>query len=537
MNRRLRIAAAVLLVAVLLQCTGCMLWGGGFRAFENRTYVQYEQSELDGLLREAELLSEDEANAGALLKQYKKIVEAYWHTVNALQLSELYLDLDVSNEELAEKYIANAQLYDYFYNEVKKTEKILVTSPAKEKLVEYMGEEYVAEVLSEVVLSDAQLQLKAEESRLTAQYATLYQAGDRNGARALYPRLVSLRKKIAKAFGFDSYADYAYLGYGRAYTPEEAELLVDYVAKYLSPVWEGALAAKPTEIYSYYLSEKSLLSEAYRVILELGGKSLSESFTYMKRYGLYDVSPSETKSEGAFVKGLSYYGDAFLFINPSESLVDLTTLVHEYGHYNYMMCGMGSGALDLLETHSQGLEILALDAYPSVLGEKEARAVSAYTVMSGAWTVLSNLMFEAFEEYAFSLPEEVLLSDEAVALLEQEYTRLTAEFGLNTSVGMGNMQYVDIPHIYSSPFYCISYTVSFLSAAQFGWMDFEGMSAVDAYQELIFSSSTDYMEAIAEVGLLSPFEEQTVYSTALFMAEELQALGVAVTVPEMQAAA
>ena len=57
----------------------------------------------------------------------------------------------------------------------------------------------------------------------------------------LFVELVTLRKRIAEEAGFNSYPEFAYdFYYGRDYTPQQAQVLLDEISTELVPLYRQA---------------------------------------------------------------------------------------------------------------------------------------------------------------------------------------------------------------------------------------------------------------------------------------------------------
>ncbi len=169
----------------------------------------------------------------------------------------------------------------------------------------------------------------------------------------------------------------------------------------------------------------------------------------------------------------------------------MSTLAHELGHAVH---GMLAGehpiftfhsALPLAETASLFGEQLLSDALLQEERNKQVRINLLINQLDDAYaTILRQAYFVVFEQEAHTLVAQGATVDQ----LAQTYLRLLKEqFGRAVTVGEEfQWEWLAIPHIYSSPFYCYAYSFgNLLVFSLFHQFKKEGAPFVPKYLELL----------------------------------------------------
>lgn len=374
--------------------------------------------------------------------------------------------------------------------------------------VEYFGRDWDMQSLQQAFYQ--------EESIDAGTYAEIYkmlaqELNDKLGG--LYLRMVKLRGNIASLYGYDSYGDYAYRAlYRRDYSPQDIEAFREDVKAYIAPL-NTALHALPylknDVCYDDYSGDIALdLMAPY--VGQMSGELL-ESFNYMRRHHLYDTVESKEKADTGFTTVLSVYGAPFFFNAPAHDLFDFITTIHEFGHYNnayWSPSGWMSPvkSYDVMEVHSQGLELLFSHYYPQIFG-KDGQDVTDYQITSLVEAICQGAYYDELQQFVYGTKNVTLqqINDKARQLsvaygFAEEDSPMADVYGLS---------WVQVSHNFTQPFYYISYGVS--AAGAFGfWLDAQRnfLTAVDNYLAYTaLDASYDFQESFAAVGMTSPLTE------------------------------
>lgn len=330
----------------------------------------------------------------------------------------------------------------------------------------------------------------------------------------IYLRMVALRKQIAQVQGYDSYTAYAYENiYQRDYSPEEIQRFHASVKEHIAPLfsdlltlWQGEGSSEA--FYQDYTGDAALdMIEPY--IGQLSSE-MAEAFAYMRSHGLYDTGESSAKADAGFTTILDYYGAPFFFNAPSGNVYDLTTAVHEFGHYNnyyWQSCGWNdsSKSIDLCEVHSQGLELLFSHFYPELFGQ-DGDAVLNYQLLTITGAIREGALHDELQQYVYAT-DNVTLEQ-----INREYRRLCGEYGLVEADDPREMLYdwAQVPHTFTSPCYYISYAVSAAGAFAF-WLDAQEGTYFDALDDYLafvaLPADMSFQESFQALQMDSPLSE------------------------------
>lgn len=495
--------------------------------FEEMTY---EHLELEPFLEEAEAvraLLKSPANAGTVRQRYDALSDRLDLAVTMLTLATIHSYQDTSDQETADEVTYATLLCTDMQDAYILLSKDVLSSPCGGFLKERLSEEEVAAYLSYAAMSDEEREWVSRETELTNEYMSVYpqisveyqgrtwrqedaDAALLSGALSMeayseldtalaqaknealgkiYLELTALRREMAQAAGYDSYAAYCYEAvHWRDCAPEDLQDFYKAVKSYIVPLCK--------DLYTLYLSEASsdtaftdYSGDTVLDIIEpyMGRLSseMDEAFTYMREHGLYDTTLSKTKGNMTFTTVLPSYGAPFYFSNPGSTpgsgIYDFCATVHEFGHYNHFYWHPYSwftiDGPDTSEVHSLGLELLFSHFYPEIF-ETGSDEVTLYQMLSLMLNITDGCLHDELEQYAYGT-EDVTLEQ-----INRKYRQLCGEYGMVEAEDPREQLYswVDTTHLFTQPFYYISYAVSAAGAFSF-WLDAQEdyFAAVDEY--------------------------------------------------------
>ncbi len=486
--KKIKIAVIFLLIAVFTcQATACN-WSVMFGTptvdgphMDERIYERMDEVAIDALLDEIYVLLEADGNCDeVVLKRETLFNDYYMQAFTMNTLASINYDKDVTSEYWQEESVWALNFAQNFQNDVVKLEQAILSSEYYgEFFTDLLGEDYANSILVYETESDEQLQLLAQISELEAQYNMLYVSEEYDAIPSLYVNLVKLRNQYAQTKSdengnkYANYMDYAYANiYGREYTPDEVSSFRGYVRKHFKDVRDHLLTFASNSAFNAdaTLRDEAKLLSLLPAIINDSVPEAIKSYNYMVDHGLYDFSYSRKKANTSYVTSFSEYGDAFMFINPTSSVLsDVSTLVHEFGHYNeHFMADPrleddNLMSYDLAETHSQAFELITLDSVKKAFAKNFPDNRNLYKsyawnlLINSVWAVMSNCIFDEFEYTVYNADPADLTED-------------FVESSFNISWGhywsSGGYEFYDIPHFFSSPAYCISYSVSLVFSAE-----------------------------------------------------------------------
>lgn len=327
--------------------------------------------------------------------------------------------------------------------------------------------------------------------------------------------LIDLYNQSAELSGYDSYAELAYEGYGRDYTPEDAQALHAAVKESIVPVYQEL-----GELVASYENPDVLGELDGEAILDIVGKyigsidgDLDLSFQHMAQVGLYAIDYYSGRGDG-FTISLPQYNDAAIFMDLVGNDSDVETLVHEFGHYNADMHQNqklldGGFSLDTSEIHSQGLEVLFLSCADAIYGDENAAVKKLNILYNLLDSIIQGCLQDEFQQEAYAAGKDHKLTVEELNRLA---CRLYQEYGMRVQPGAQEVySWVEIPHTFENPFYYISYATSAVNALDLLSISQEDFQeAVGTYMRLTaLPFSVPYQQALEEGNLHNTFDSDT----------------------------
>ena len=221
-----------------------------------------------------------------------------------------------------------------------------------------------------------------------------------------------------------------------------------------------------------------------------------------------DAEIRPRKDTGAFCYGVLPGLTPWVLLNYTGQASDVATLAHELGHgIHALMAAEHSpltfhSSLPLAETASVFSEMLLLERLlaeevdPAVRRDMLARFVDdAYA------TVMRQAYFVLFEREA----HELIAGGETVGALAERYlANLEDQFGDALALSDEfRWEWVSIPHIYHTPFYCYAYSFGqLLVLALYRQYEQEGEGFVPRYLQILgYGGSSAPAEILTEAGI------------------------------------
>lgn len=204
-----------------------------------------------------------------------------------------------------------------------------------------------------------------------------------------------------------------------------------------------------------------------------------------------DAAPTPGKMGGAFCYSVLPSLTPYVLLNYTGDARDVATLAHELGHAVHSMMARHHSVftfhatLPLAETASVFGEQLLSDALlADATGTKVKQRLLLAQLDDLYATILRQAYFIEFENQAHDLIAEGTTIDG----LAQTYFRLLKEqFGRTMTISRAfQWEWLTIPHIFRSPFYCYAYSFgNLLVLALFQRYKKEGKSFIPQYLELL----------------------------------------------------
>lgn len=352
------------------------------------------------------------------------------------------------------------------------------------------------------------------------------------GLGDIYLEMLDVTRRIAENYGYDDYAAYGYLNeYGRDFTPQEIQAYFDAVKKYIAPLAAQIDQITDNAVDDFYFSgpeAQAIYNGDYtgqdtldyiESCLKKLSPELVESFQYMRKHNLYDITAGAGKDTGAYTFILEGYGAPYMFSSPSGYMGDFSTIVHEFGHYNnwyWHPTGWNdvSANTDISEVHSQGMELLFSQFYEDFFG-KEGGELALDILMDDITTyaIVYGAFFGELELYTHTTPG-VTYED-----ICDKFDQLSEAYMLEDP-----MDWQTLPHLTVQPLYYVSYSVSAAGAATF-WLEAQETGydkALDEYLSFVaLDPSMGFQEQFETIGLPNPLSTEFIIQLAADLGEAL----------------
>jgi oligoendopeptidase F len=224
--------------------------------------------------------------------------------------------------------------------------------------------------------------------------------------------------------------------------------------------------------------------------------------------GHLDSEVRPRKSGGAFCSSPLPGLTPWVLVNYNGKVSDVATLAHELGHAVHGLMAQDHSvltfrsSLPMAETASVFVEMLLLERLLSEEVDPALRRdILARFVDDAYATVMRQAYFVLFEREAHSLIEAGQTSD---YLAERYLANLEEQFGDAVEItDEFRWEWVSIPHIYQTPFYCYAYSFGqLLVLALYRQFEIEGETFVPKYLKILaYGGSRSPAEILDEAGI------------------------------------
>lgn len=556
MQLKKRLAALLLALAMLVSLCGCDIYdvydiydaffaeddksaaelisktgNGGRDNIVSFDEMEYKRPDIDALKAKAQDVEDLLGNffkVKDVIVELDKFVDLYNNFYTMMNLACVRYDMDTRDEFYFEEYSYCTEAagdVEYLTDE-------LLLDCSNSSMCDYLDKHFFGGLLEEqysvtdgtgYTPSDELAELERKEAELENDYSELYakySGAFDNGKfkkpneeiARIYIELIKLRHDIAEQRNMKSYEELAYLDNGRDYTAADLDGYIKAIKQYIVPLYKKADSKK---MYDRSLvsamSPKTALSTVTGTVEGLN-KDIDEALGYMLKYKLYDTGMSDNKYDQSYVLYLNDYDSPFLFCSPSGYSDTVLTIVHEFGHYvdGYLNYGLND-SIDTSEVFSQGMEYLLL------CNMDDAGQLTRYKMLDELELYAYQACLNEFEHQAYAMDEKEL----TVKCLNSLYSELLKEYGLTDDYK--GLDWISVTHLFTSPFYVISYCVSDSAAFELYNMELKKSgSGLEMYMKLLEeSTSYDFLDLLEECGMRSAISADTVKEISATLADKL----------------
>ena len=492
---------------------GVPMSSSGPVAFTYRTNVAHHDVPLDQRSRDSfdqeaylndfyafkSAVDNDATDLAELMRLYDKLAGHVMNLNSDYALARFDYRQDVSNALAVERYVAKRDLLSDTTAKCAYQFGRALESPQGKGFRAHIGSTFAYALDRSANASSEAYDLRKQRNDLVVRYDKLAaQGASETELKELYIEMVNTNNALARACGYDNYAEYAYaVEYRRDYTVDDALRLQEAIARDYVPVYQAYLAdSLDVDLVYQVFDENNDTSEVklanVRKCVASVSPALTEAVDHLQRNGLYDISAVKTYANDAFTMEIPSYNDAFMVIAPEGDVTDYQTLIHEFGHFNHMYHAPSNAFVsndvpDVQETMSQALELLCCGAYDE-LCPGYGEALAAYVVYDKAQTVREAFAINEAEYRAYTTPNVTPEKIDAIWADVREKYRMSQE----------DESWTATSHIFSKPFYYIGYGTSALAALS-----------------LYVDAQDDFASAVTKYLILSEAPPETMFCQAL----------------------
>lgn len=497
-------------------------------AFEDMEYTRPDEGSYRAAVDAVYAELEKGSDVQTLMDSVFAFYEQYYSFYTNYALANIHYSRDLTDIYWEEEYNECIEFSAEVDASFDRLLYALADCPLKEELEaeEYFGEGFFDYYEGESLWDDTFTAMMEEEAVLQSRYYELSAEAlgvpflseeyfDRYGSKMadLFVELVALRQKIARYAGYEDYPSFAYeFYYYRDYTPRQAQSYMASIQQELVPLYRTLAYSDVWQTAAKESTEEQTFSYAQSCAKAMGG-TVEEAFYLMKDANLYDISYGENKFDASFEVFLASYGEPYVFVNPTMTVQDQLTFVHEFGHFcnDYATYG-GKSSVDVAEVFSQGLEYLSLcycEDTQDLAKLKMADSLCIYVEQS---------VYASFEEQVYALEG----GDLTVENVYDIYEKTGKAYGLDIW-NWDRRSFVAVQHFYTAPLYIISYVVSNDAALQLYQMEkAEAGTGLALYEQNLTTQEPGFLAFAEAAGLESPFAEGRVASVRKTMEEVLK---------------
>lgn len=210
-----------------------------------------------------------------------------------------------------------------------------------------------------------------------------------------------------------------------------------------------------------------------------------------------DSKIKDNKQGGAFCSTITPSLNPYVLLNYDETLRDVSTMAHEFGHAIHSVLASDKPisvqhpSLPLAETASVFGEILLNDKLINKVNNKEKKILLAEQIDDFYATIMRQAYFTIFE---ISVHDKIGgNSATTIDELSDIYmNNLKEQFGNSVKISDDfKHEWLYIPHIYHSPFYCYAYSFgNLLVMALYQQYKTEGKDFIPKYIRILSSGGT-----------------------------------------------
>ena len=375
---------------------------------------------------------------------------------------------------------------------------------------------------------------------------------DRDKLDDLFNKLVKLRHRIALNAGFANYRDYMFAALGRFdYTPEDCFAFHQSIAEEVVALCDEfdkehraelkIEQLRPWDVEAEPQGRKPLkpfsnASELVEKTIDCFGKLnpfLAACIKALDNSSRFDLDSRKGKAPGGYNYPLYESGLPFIFMNSTNTVRDLVTMVHEGGHAVHSIVTKDLELVDyksfpseVAELASMSMELMSMEYWDEFFkDEKELQRARKQHLEKVLEALPWIAAVDAFQHWIYTNPEHT--ADERRKAWRSIYLKFAGKevdwSGLEDV--LDNLWQRQL-HIFEVPFYYIEYGMAQLGAIAV-WRNFKKNKEL-AINDYLKALSLGYTKTIGDIyktaGVRFDFTQAYIKELSAFVNDQLKAL-------------
>jgi len=372
---------------------------------------------------------------------------------------------------------------------------------------------------------------------------------DREPLDRIFSELLVLRNEVAKNAGFQNFRDYMFTAMGRFdYTPQDCFDFHGSIAATVVPIVDQLEGERKARLgYDTYrpwdakadtegkaplkpFKDGADLLDKTEVCFTAIDPQFAEYIRTMRRMGHFDVESRKGKAPGGYNYPLEETGVPFIFMNATDTVRDMVTMVHEGGHaiHSFQVRDLGLNAyrnppMEVAELASMSMELISMehwDAYFSDPEELKRAKREHLRDILGALPWIATI--DKFQHWLYENPAHTpeQRAEKWTAIFDEFADTVTDWSGLERFKRYSWQRQL---HIYEVPFYYIEYGMAQLGAISV-WRNYKSDPA-RGLQQYTAALALGYTQGIKEIyaaaGIRFDFSEGYIAELMDFVKAEL----------------
>ena len=375
---------------------------------------------------------------------------------------------------------------------------------------------------------------------------------DKEKLNDLLTKLIEKRTQVAKNTGFDNYRDFKHIEIGRFdYKIEDVlefhNTIKEAIVPLLNRIQEkrkANLSYKELKPYDLdvdvkgrkplvpYKNTDELVDKTIKLFSKINPKYGNFIYT-MKELKYLDLDARKGKAPGGYNYPLYESNVPFIFMNSTNNLRDLETMMHEGGHAVHSFLSKDLDLVDfkglpseVAELASMSMELISMEYWNEFFDNEEDLKRAKQSQLEGVISVLPWVAtVDKFQHWLYLNPKHSNKErDDAWQEIFYEFSGNVIDYSEYKNFVRNAWQ--KQLHIFEVPFYYIEYAISQLGAIAI-WKNYKE-NRLEALKQYEAALSLGYSKTIPEIyetaGIKFSFHKEYVAELISFVLDEYQKL-------------